>query len=128
MNKLGIWAIAIVAAFIIGTMTANPVVEAVGGWKAAFASFPQFYTVSTSFTVVSGGTSGFELFCNDSSHAVITGYFKDIPGNNERTLVQSNAISNGGVEGWKLRLTNSLPTVTLEGVIMCVANPQVLNP
>ena len=35
MNKLGIWAIAIVAAFVVGILSANPVVEAVGGWKAA---------------------------------------------------------------------------------------------
>ena len=35
MNKLGIWAIAIVGAFVIGILSANPVVEAVGGWKAA---------------------------------------------------------------------------------------------
>ena len=36
MNKLGIWAIAIVAAFFVGILSANPVVEAVSGWKAAF--------------------------------------------------------------------------------------------
>jgi len=35
MNKLGIWAIAIVAAFVIGVLSANPVAEAVGGWKEA---------------------------------------------------------------------------------------------
>ena len=29
LNKLGIWAIAIAAAFIVGTLTANPIVEAV---------------------------------------------------------------------------------------------------
>jgi len=37
MNKLGIWAIAIVGAFVIGILSANPVVEAVGGWQAAIA-------------------------------------------------------------------------------------------
>jgi len=36
MNKFGIWGIAIAAAFMIGVISANPVVEAVGGWKAAF--------------------------------------------------------------------------------------------
>jgi len=35
MNKLGIWAIAIAGAFVIGVLSANPVVEAVGGWQAA---------------------------------------------------------------------------------------------
>jgi len=37
MNKLGIWAIAIAGAFVIGVLSANPVVEAVGGWQAAIA-------------------------------------------------------------------------------------------
>ena len=35
MNKLGIWAIAIAGAFVIGVLSANPVVEAVGGWQLA---------------------------------------------------------------------------------------------
>jgi len=35
MNKLGIWAIAIVGAFVIGVLSANPVVDAAGGWKEA---------------------------------------------------------------------------------------------
>jgi len=37
MNKLGIWGIAIAGAFVVGILSANPVVEAVGGWKGAFA-------------------------------------------------------------------------------------------
>jgi len=37
MNKLGIWGIAIAGAFFVGILSANPVVEAVGGWKAAIA-------------------------------------------------------------------------------------------
>ena len=37
MNKLSIWGIVIAGAFFIGILTANPVVEAVGGWKAAIA-------------------------------------------------------------------------------------------
>ena len=36
MSKLGIWAIAIAGAFLVGVLSANPVVEAVGGWKGAF--------------------------------------------------------------------------------------------
>jgi len=36
MNKLGIWAIAIAGAFLIGVVSANPVTEAVGGWQLAF--------------------------------------------------------------------------------------------
>jgi len=35
LNKLGIWAIVVAGAFFLGILTANPVVEAVGGWKEA---------------------------------------------------------------------------------------------
>ncbi len=35
MNKLGIWVIAVAAVFVVGVLSANPVVEAVGGWQAA---------------------------------------------------------------------------------------------
>jgi len=35
MRKTILLGIAIASAFIIGTLTANPVVEAVGGWKEA---------------------------------------------------------------------------------------------
>jgi len=35
MQKLGIWAIAIAGAFLIGVVSANPVSEAVGGWQPA---------------------------------------------------------------------------------------------
>ena len=37
MNKLGIWVIAIAGAFLIGVLSANPVIEAAEGWKAAVA-------------------------------------------------------------------------------------------
>jgi len=45
MNKLGIWVIVIVGAFVIGVLSANPVVEAVGGWKAAIADHEARITV-----------------------------------------------------------------------------------
>jgi len=35
MNKLGIWAIAVAGAFLIGVVSANPVVEAVEEWNQA---------------------------------------------------------------------------------------------
>jgi len=44
LNKLGIWAIAIVAAFVVGVLSANPVVEAAGGWKAAIESLVERVT------------------------------------------------------------------------------------
>jgi len=36
MKKLGIWGIAIAAAFVVGILSANPVVDAAGGWQLAF--------------------------------------------------------------------------------------------
>jgi len=36
MNRLGIWAIAIAGTFLIWVLSANPVVESVGGWQQAF--------------------------------------------------------------------------------------------
>jgi len=35
MQKLGIWALAIAGAFVVGILSANPVSEAVGGWQPA---------------------------------------------------------------------------------------------
>jgi len=83
MNKLGIWGIAIAAAFMIGVLSANPVVEAVGGWKAAFDDLQQqineiellpgppgetgpqgpaapsnVYEVSDTITILEGDTTG----------------------------------------------------------------------
>jgi len=36
MNKLGIWGLVIAVAFVVSVLSANPVVEAVGGWQNAF--------------------------------------------------------------------------------------------
>ena len=83
MDKLGIWGIAIAAAFMIGVLSANPVVEAVGGWKAAFDDLQQqineiellpgppgetgpqgpaapsnVYEVSDTITILEGDTTG----------------------------------------------------------------------
>ena len=83
MDKLGIWGIAIAAAFMIGMLSANPVVEAVGGWKAAFDDLQQqineiellpgppgetgpqgpaapsnVYEVSDTITILEGDTTG----------------------------------------------------------------------
>jgi len=53
MNKLGIWAIAIVGAFVIGVISANPVVDAVGGWKEAVADLQsQINAIPTTSTSV----------------------------------------------------------------------------
>ena len=58
MNKLGIWAIAIAGTFLIGILSANPIVEAQGGWKLAIdviTAEQPVYEVS-GVSVISAGT------------------------------------------------------------------------
>ncbi len=74
MNKLGIWAIAIAGAFVIGVLSANPVVEAVGGWQPAIqglqdqidsipAPEPQIVSRTNSMMFSPGGSGMFETVC-----------------------------------------------------------------
>jgi len=80
MNKLSIWGIVIAAAFVVGVLSANPVVEAVGGWQSAFdgldiritdlenQSIPesQVYEVSANGILLEGEVFTFvELLCLD---------------------------------------------------------------
>ncbi len=69
MRKTILLGIAIASAFVIGTLTANPVVEAVGGWKEAIQglqdqidSFPipesQIYEVSGVSVIPIGSIEG----------------------------------------------------------------------
>ena len=70
MQKLGIWAIAIAGAFLIGVLSANPVVEAVGGWQGALGlhegdssahhEIPeaQVYELSDTITILAGDFTG----------------------------------------------------------------------
>ena len=51
---MGIWGIVIAGAFFVGVLSANPVVEAAGGWKAAVIE-------------LSGDISDIELFLEDRS-------------------------------------------------------------
>jgi len=74
MNKLGIWAIAVAGAFVIGILSANPVVEAVGGWQPAVAGLDaritalegdaSVYEVSGTTTIVAGDLSNETLVLN----------------------------------------------------------------
>ncbi len=64
MNKLGIWAIAIAGAFLIGIFSANPVVEAVSGWQGAIeeiTSEQPVYEVSGVSVIHAGETLGNEV-------------------------------------------------------------------
>ena len=74
MNK-GIWAIAIASAFIIGTLSANPVADAMAGWKFALDEHqsddsahhdvpePQIVSRTNSMIFSPGGSGMFETVC-----------------------------------------------------------------
>jgi len=71
MNKLGIWAIAIAGAFLIGVLSANPVVEAVGGWQPVVEDLqnqidviPQIITRTSTFQLEPDTRTG-EFLCED---------------------------------------------------------------
>jgi len=80
MNKLGIWGIAIAGAFVVGILTANPVVEAVGGWKEAVANLQsqidasdEIFTVEDTKDVPEGNTVTIELVCPENSASIRDG-------------------------------------------------------
>jgi len=52
MKKIGIWTIIVAAAFIAGTLMANPVANAAGGWKDAIDNFGQ--TLGTTISCSDG--------------------------------------------------------------------------
>jgi len=82
MNKLGIWGIAIATAFFIGVLSANPVVEAVGGWKEAIADLQnqidntsgQVYEVSLTVPIGISDDSlkPFSLSCSEGDRMYVS--------------------------------------------------------
>ena len=90
MNK-GIWAIAIASAFVIGVLSANPVADAMAGWKfaldehqsddSAHHEIPeaQVYEVSGVSIIPAGGTndesgSEVQLRCLEGDRLISTGF------------------------------------------------------
>jgi len=69
MNKLGIWAIVVAGAFFVGILTANPVVEAVGGWKFALDEHTDAHVEiikrTNSMVFSPQGTGEFQIICED---------------------------------------------------------------
>ncbi len=109
MNKLGIWGIVIAAAFVVGVLSANPVVEAVGGWKAAIAGHETRITDLESQTVPPTYWEIIDMlgdqanaFC-DVGDKIIGGGTTVLGGQTEVTI--GEPIFNGGAnsdqEGWK---------------------------
>ena len=118
MKKLGIWAIAIAAAFIIGVFSANPVVDAAkAGWQPVVADHEEritdlenqseeaeLYTVTEFHDVLDGTTLTKTLFCNEGD-SVINGYFQAPEG---PMLFNTNSYSiiAGTTEGFKISVLN----------------------
>ena len=117
MHKLGIWAIAIAGAFVIGILSANPVVEAVGGWQAAIAGHEtritdlenqlpgaEIYTVIESHDIPDGSLLTVTLLCN-AGDSVINGNFQ-APEGPELTNRNSYSIITDTAEGFKISVLN----------------------
>jgi len=124
MNKLGIWLIAIATAFVIGVLSANPVVDAVGGWKGAFdgldtritaletATTVELYTVS--FTKDTSPPQSVELNCN-SGDTVVSGYVIFPEG--DTAEVNTVAINDG--EGMIIGQSGATSLVVVTFQIIC---------
>jgi len=97
MNKTILFGIAIAVAFVVGVLSANPVVQAVGGWQAAVddlqsqidaISGTQVYEISGVSVIPEGEIEGptYSIFCEDgdwletSSSIVITSVEQSIDG------------------------------------------------
>jgi len=100
MNKLGIWAIAIAGAFVIGVLSANPVVEAVGGWQLAIqglqdqidaipATETQVYEVIGITTISAGESDGetITLLCDEGDWRIDDVNFVTVPPVFEQSIV-----------------------------------------
>ena len=101
----------IAAAFIVGTLMANPVVEAAGGWKLAIENI-KTYTVTQNVTPAPGG--GFAsagLQCNTGDF--MTGWFWDDTGSTALAkdlryiTMNSNLDVNGNLIGGQIVVQNT---------------------
>jgi len=144
MQKLGIWAIAIVGAFLIGAFTANPIVEAQGGWKAAFQPLDdQVIARANSMMFTPGGTGMFQIECEDDEVMLQNGrsanYIPEparVPAPGvvfdpiSRDDLGGNARAFGPDHGIKVTVFDNnefAEDTTIELLIAC-ANPDFLNP
>jgi len=110
MNKLGIWAIAIAGAFVIGILSANPVVEAVGGWKQAVDGLDARITTLEGQAGFNSYWTSFKSPSGDSATVLCQPGEKIIAGSAEGgggtpiALKQSHPVFNQGAnsdqEGW----------------------------
>jgi len=133
MNRTILLGIAIASAFIIGTLTANPVVEAVGGWKEALglhegdssahhesSSGTELYTKTQSFEVMGEGRQLVTLNCN-TGDTVINGYLVG-QAFSPRVIIDTNqfASQHNDPNGWVVEFATTLnPEDPFDFVIVC---------
>ena len=151
MKKTLLLGIAIASAFIIGTLSANPVADAMAGWKFALdehqrdssahnvdgldarvttlenqPSGTPLYHKTTTFQATFGVETAYEDFC-DAGDTIITGYITDFipPTNNDFNVGSLFAIKTATQEGFRILFVNDNgPTQDAEGVIVCAdSNP-----
>jgi len=126
MKKLGIWAIAIAGAFVIGVFSANPVVDAAGGWKAAIAGHETRITdlenqpaesVNTYVRIQTGSPPIQTAFC-DEGDVVLSGGFNF--GGGVSITFSTPVDSNGNIitdeqttpAGWGVGIPGGGPSMT----------------
>jgi len=102
MNKLGIWAIAIAGAFLIGVLSANPIVEAQSGWKAAVAELQEQIPPPTYWVIEDDLAFALDALC-DPGDRVIGGGTTVLFGATEVRVGEPifNSGPNSDQEGWK---------------------------
>ncbi len=146
MNKLGIWGIAIVAAFVVGLLSANPVVEAVGGWQLAISEHENDSNAHgviikrTNSMVFSPQSTGeFQLICEDDEVILgnsLTANYDPLPARVPAVGVQFDLIGNDELGGNAMFFGKSIGTkvtvfdnnefatdTTIILSIMCLSDP-----
>jgi len=110
MNKLGIWTIVIAGAFLIGILSANPVVEAVGGWQGAFDNLQLEVTERDTTLVQLGGflIADVILACDEGEKAVGSAIQSAIPNTFARTRIIVDAPNNDNpnISQWEMKIEN----------------------
>ncbi len=70
MNKLGIWAIAVAGTFLIGILSANPIVEAQSGWKAAVAALEEQIPPPTYWVIEDDLAFALDALCDPGDRVI----------------------------------------------------------
>jgi len=137
MNKLGIWAIAIAGAFVIGVLSANPVVEAVGGWQPAVAGLDvrvttlenqqsaELYTKTQNLVLADSSVKQIVTQkCDDADDTIVNGYLKHFSSDTVPKIdvnqFTSSSFNVDGTDGWIIEwFPNAPDDEAFDFVIVC---------